>query len=153
MRNIRVTMLAPLLCFLLCLAASVGCSASQAAEVHPRTIQIQLEQWNSLKEKTNLLEARLSLASDILTTQKLTSTELLTQLAEAKQQLSRTQEALTDSKRSLASAKESLKRSNELYEKLTNQMEQERKKARRIRYQRDMYGGLTIVAIIFAFSK
>lgn len=153
MRNIRVMMLGPLLCFLLCLAASVGCSASQAAEVHPRTIQIQLEQWNSLKEKTNLLEAKLKIVSDILSEQKQASPELLTQLAEAKQQLLRTQEALTDSKRSLANAKESLKRSNELYEKLTNQMEQERKRGRRIRYQRNMYGGLTIVAIIFAFSK
>ena len=153
MRNIRVMMLGPLLCFLLCLAVSVGCSASQAVETQPSTIQIQLEQWNSLKEKTNLLEAKLNLASDILETQKLTSTELLTQLAEAKRQLLRTQEALSNSKRSLASAKESLKRSNELYEKLTNQMEQERKRTRRIRYQRDVYGGLAIAAIIFAFSK
>lgn len=151
MRNIRVTMLAPLFFFLLCLGASVGCSVSQAAEV--RTIQIQLEQWNSLKEKTKLLEAKLSLASDILTTQKLTSEKLLTQLSEAKKQLSRTQEELTSSKRSLESAKNSLKKSSELYEQLMKQIEQEQKKTRRIRTQRNVYATCAVIAVVAVCIK
>ena len=127
------------------------CTGGGVAEAAQITMSI--EQWNQFKEQTNLLAAKLNLVDEKLKQQKNTSTELLTQLEEAKKQLSLTQEALTNSKRSLTSAKESLKRSEELYKTLTEQMEYDRKRTNRIKYQRNIYAGTALFFLICAATK
>ena len=140
-----------LLAFCLSAMTFTGVGTAEAAE--PTYIKIQLEQWKEFKQNTNLLQAKLSLLESALTTQKGTSKELLTQLAEAKMQLQEAQQALTNSKRSLASAEESLKISESLYEKLKLQMELERQKAKRIKRQRNLYAGCVIFAVVYAAAK
>ena len=132
------------------MACTIGGTA-EAAE--PTYIKIQLEQWREFKQNTNQLQAKLSLLESALTTQKGTSSELLTQLAEAKMQLQEAQQALTTSNRSLASAKESLKRSEELYKTLSEQMELEHRKAKRVKSQRNLYAGCVIFVLAYAAAK
>lgn len=127
------------------------CTGGGVAEAAQITMSV--EQWNQFKEQTNLLAAKLNLVDEKLKQQKNTSTELLTQLEEAKKQLTITQEALTNSKRSLTSAKESLKRSEELYETLIEQMEYDRKRTNRIKYQRNIYAGTALFFLICAAAK
>jgi septal ring factor EnvC (AmiA/AmiB activator) len=141
-----------LLLLAFCLSAMI-CIGVGTAEAAPTQITMSTEQWNQLKNQTNLLQAKLNLLESALTTQKGTSKELLTQLAEAKMQLQETQKALNSSKNSLATAKESLKNSEELYKTLTEQMESERRKARRIKHQRNVYAGCAVFAIAFAVVK
>lgn len=123
------------------------------AEAAPTQITMSIEQWNQFKEQTNLLEAKLNLADEKLKQQKNTSTELLTQLSEAKKQLTLTQEALTNSKSSLANAKQSLDDSKALYKTLTEQMELERKRAKRIKHQRNLYAGCAVFVLAYAVAK
>jgi hypothetical protein len=129
------------------------CTGVGTAEAAPKQITLSIEQWNQFKNQTNLLEAKLNLADEKLKQQKNTSTELLTQLSEAKKQLALTQEVLTNSKRSLMSAKESLKRSEALYKKLTEQMEYDRKRANRIKNQRNIYAGTALFFLLYAAAK
>ena len=154
-RDVKLTRLLKsvllLLAFCLSLMTCTGVGTAEAAE--PTYIKIQLEQWKEFKQNTNLLQAKLNLLESALTTQKGTSKELLTQLAEAKMQLQEAQQALTTSKRSLASAKESLKRSEELYKTLTEQMESERRKAKRIKHQRNLYAGCAVFVLACAIAK
>ena len=129
------------------------CTIDTAEAAEPTCIKIQLEQWREFKQNTNLLQAKLSLLESALTTQKGTSKELLMQLAEAKKQLGLTQQELTNSKSSLANAKQSLDVSKTLYKTLTEQMEQERQKAKRIKRQRNFYAGCVIFAVVYAAAK
>lgn len=114
-------------------ASSITDSCSQQ-----QYIRIQLEQWNNLKKETNLLEAKLSIVSDILATQKGTSMELVQQLAEARLQLQETQKALTSSKTSLKNAEKALDDSKALYETLMNSIEHDRKVYNRTKNQRNL---------------
>lgn len=141
-----------LLLLVFCLSAMTF-TGGGIAEAAPTQITMSIEQWNQFKEQTKLLEAKLNLADEKLKQQKSTSAELLTQLSEAKKQLALTQEALTNSKRSLVSAKESLKRSEELYETLIEQMEYDRKRANRIKYQRNIYAGTALFFLLCAAAK
>ena len=141
-----------LLLLVFCLSA-MTCTGVGAAEAAPTQITMSIEQWNQFKNQTNLLEAKMNLVDEKLKQQKNTSTELLAQLSEAKKQLTLTQEALTNSKRSLASAKESLKRSEELYETLIEQMEYDRKRANRIKNQRNIYAGTALFFLLYAAAK
>jgi len=129
------------------------CTGGGTVEAAQTQITMSIEQWNQFKEQTKLLEAKLNLADEKLKQQKNTSTELLTQLSEAKKQLALTQEALTNSKRSLMSAKESLKRSEELYETLIEQMEYDRKQTNRIKNQRNIYAGTALFFLLYAAAK
>lgn len=141
-----------LLLLAFCLSA-MTCIIDTAEAAEPTYIKIQLEQWKEFKQNTNLLQAKLSLLESALTTQKGTSKELLTQLAEAKMQLQEAQQALTNSNRSLASAKESLKRSNDLYETLMNQIEHDRRVYSRVKRQRNLYAGCVIFALVYVAAK
>lgn len=153
-QNRKLTRLLKSALLLLAFCLSVmTCTGVGTAEAAPKQITLSIEQWNQFKNQTNLLEAKLNLADEKLKQQKNTSTELLTQLSEAKKQLALTQEALTNSKRSLASAEESLKISESLYEKLKLQMELERQKAKRIKRQRNLYAGCVIFAVVYASAK
>lgn len=139
-----------LLAFCLSAMTYIGDGTAEAAS---QQITMSIEQWNQFKNQTNLLEAKMNLVDEKLKQQKNTSTELLAQLSEAKKQLTLTQEALTNSKRSLASAKESLKRSEELYETLIEQMEYDRKRANRIKNQRNIYAGTALFFLLYAAAK
>ena len=141
-----------LLLLAFCLSA-MTCTIDTAEAAEPTCIKIQLEQWREFKQNTNLLQAKLSLLESALTTQKGTSKELLTQLEEAKKQLGLTQQALTNSKRSLASAEESLNHSEALYKKLTEQMELERREAKRIKCQRNIYASSALLFLLCAAAK
>jgi chromosome segregation ATPase len=129
------------------------CTGVGTAEAAPQQITMSLAQWNSLKQETNLLEAKLQIASDMLAMQKGTSKELLTQLAEARVQLQETQKALNSSKSSLANARQSLDDSKALYETLIEQTESERRKAKRIKRQRNLYAGGVIFVLAYAAAK
>ena len=138
-----------LVCCLSVMASGVG----GKAEAAPQQITMSLEQWNSFKERTNQLEANLNLLDEKLQTQKGTSKELLTQLAEAKKQLKETQTALMNSKKSLANVEKSLKISESLYKKLNEQIGLERRKNRRVKHQRNIYAGCAVFAIAYAAAK
>ena len=148
-----VRLLKVCLSLLLCCWLAIQFTDMPLAEAAPTQITMSIEQWNQFKNQTNLLEAKLNLVDEKLKQQKNTSTELLTQLNEAKKQLNLTQEALTNSKRSLVSAEESLKRSEELYKTLTEQMELERRKAKIIKCQRNVYAGCAVFVIAYAVAK
>nr|DAM41028.1 MAG TPA: Peptidoglycan endopeptidase [Caudoviricetes sp.] len=154
-RNVKLTRLLKLALLLLafCLSTMTCTGVGTAEAAEPTYIKIQLEQWKEFKQNTNLLQAKLSLLESALTTQKGTSSELLTQLAEAKMQLQEAQQALTTSNRSLASAKESLKRSNDLYETLMNQIEHDRRVYLRVKRQRNLYAGCAVFVLAYAVAK
>lgn len=153
-QNARLIKLLRLVLLLLVFSLSAMiCTGGGTVEAAPTQITMSIEQWNQFKNQTNLLEAKLNLADEKLKQQKNTSTELLTQLSEAKKQLTLTQEALTNSKRSLVNVKESLKRSEELYETLIEQMEYDRKRTNRIKYQRNIYAGCAVFVLACAVAK
>ena len=153
-QDVKLTRLlkSALLLLAFCLSA-MTCIGVGTAEAAPQQITMSLEQWNSFKMRTNQLEANLNLLDEKLQTQKGTSSELLTQLAEAKKQLKETQTALKNSKESLANVEKSLKISESLYKKLNEQMESESKKNRRVKYQRNIYAGCAVFAIAYAVAK
>jgi septal ring factor EnvC (AmiA/AmiB activator) len=153
-QDARLIKLLRLVLFLLafCLSA-MTLIIGGTAEAAPQQITMSIAQWNSLKQETNLLEAKLQIASDMLATQKNTSSELMQQLAEARVQLNETRKALNSSKSSLANAKQSLDDSKALYKTLTEQMELQRKRAKRIKHQRNLYAGCAIFAIAYAVAK
>lgn len=153
-QNARLIKLLRLVLLLLVFSLSAMiCTGGGTVEAAPTQITMSIEQWNQFKEQAKLLEAKLNLADEKLKQQKNTSTELLTQLNEAKKQLQEAQQALTNSKRSLMSAKESLKRSEELYETLIEQMEYDRKRANRIKNQRNIYAGTALFFLLYAAAK
>ena len=153
-QNARLIKLLRLVLLLLVFSLSaMTCTGVGTAEAAPQQITMSIEQWNQFKEQTNLLEAKLNLADEKLKQQKNTSTELLTQLNEAKKQLNLTQEALMNSKHSLASAEESLNHSEALYKKLTEQMELERREAKRIKFQRNIYASSALLFLLCAAAK
>lgn len=134
-------------------SSAMICTGGGTVEAAPAQITMSIEQWNQFKEQTKLLEVKLNLADEKLKQQKNTSTELLTQLNEAKKQLNLTQEALMNSKHSLVSAEESLNHSEALYKKLTEQMELERREAKRIKYQRNIYASSALLFLLCAAAK
>ncbi|WP_304110059.1 hypothetical protein [Phascolarctobacterium succinatutens] len=153
-QNARLIKLLRLVLLLLVFSLSaMTFTGGGTAEAAPQRITLSIEQWNQFKNQTNLLEAKLNLADEKLKQQKNTSTELLTQLNEAKKQLNLTQEALMNSKHSLASAEESLNHSEALYKKLTEQMELERREAKRIKCQRNIYASSALLFLLCAAAK
>ena len=154
-QDVRLTRLLKSVLLLLgfSLSAMICTGVGTAEAAAPTQITMSLAQWNSLKQETNLLEAKLQIASDMLATQKNTSVELLTQLAEAKIQLQETQTALNSSKISLANAKQSLDDSKALYETLIEQMEYDRKQTNRIKNQRNIYAGAAVIFLLCVAAK
>lgn len=153
-QDVRLIKLLRLVLLLLVFSLSAMiCTGGGTVEAAQTQITMSIEQWNQFKEQTKLLEAKLNLADEKLKQQKNTSTELLTQLNEAKKQLNLTQEALMNSKHSLASAEESLNHSEALYKKLTEQMEYDRKRANRIKNQRNIYAGTALFFLLYAAAK
>ena len=130
-QNARLIKLLRLVLLLLVFSLSAMiCTGGGTVEAAPTQITMSIEQWNSLKQETNLA-----------------------QLNEAKKQLNLTQEALMNSKHSLVSAEESLNHSEALYKKLTEQMELERREAKRIKYQRNIYASSALLFLLCAAAK
>ena len=105
MRNTRVMMLAPLFCFLLCLAVSVGCSVSQAAEIPTGYKVVRTEKLDELKSNNDKLVLKLVELEQKLSLLKTPSAELVEQLATAKNELELCKQELKNAKNSLVSAK------------------------------------------------
>lgn len=107
-------------------------STCEAAETMPEQqnyISVPMQQWEQLKSNTKLLDANLTLLQDSLTAQEKRSAELMTLLAEARNELQKTQQALQTASESLANAEKSLQIANEYAAKLRKQIEAERKAA------------------------
>ncbi|WP_304096868.1 hypothetical protein [Phascolarctobacterium succinatutens] len=136
-----------LLLVLLLLLPAFGTGGTVEAS-EPTYIQVPTAQWQILRAQTNQLEVNLEIAESILKEQKNTSTELLTQLSEAKKQLALTREELNSSKNSLAKAESSLKRTNELCEILKQSIAKEQKTSKRRAMQRTGYIITTLIAIL-----
>lgn len=142
MRNTRVMMLAPLFCFLLCLAVSVGCSVSQAAEI-PTGYKVRTEKLDELKSNNDKLVLKLAELEQKLALLKTPSNELVEQLATAKNELQLCKKDLASAKLSLKSAKslqeETQKSLVSLESKLDAEHKQQANKEKRLRRQRDTW--------------
>ena len=143
MRNTRVMMLAPLFCFLLCLAVSVGCSVSQAAEIPTGYKVVRAEKLDELKSNNDKLVLKLAELEQKLALLKTPSNELVEQLATAKNELQLCKKELKNAKNSLASAKalqkEMLNSLMDLENKIDAERKQQADREKRLRRQRDTW--------------
>ena len=143
MRNTRVMMLAPLFCFLLCLAVSVGCSVSQAAEIPTGYKVVRTEKLDELKSNNDKLMLKLAELEQKLALLKMPSDELVEQLAIARNELHLCKQELQSAKSSLASAETLQKEMLNSLMDLEKKIDAERKacadKEKRLRRQRDTW--------------
>lgn len=143
MRNTRVMMLAPLFCFLLCLAVSVGCSVSQAAEIPTGYKVVPTEKLELLKSNNDKLVLKLAELEQKLSLLKTPSNELVEQLATARNELELCKKDLASAKLSLKSARslqvETQKSLQSLESKLDAERKQQANKEKRLRRQRDTW--------------
>ena len=143
MRNTRVMMLAPLFCFLLCLAVSVGCSVSQAAEIPTGYKVVPTEKLELLKSNNDKLVLKLAELEQKLALLKTPSNELVEQLAKAEKELQLCKQELQSAKSSLASAETLQKEMLNSLMDLEKEIDAERKawadKGKRLRRQRDTW--------------
>ena len=143
MRNTRVMMLAPLFCFLLCLAVSVGCSVSQAAEIPTGYKVVRTEKLDELKSNNDKLVLKLAELEQKLALLKTPSNELVEQLATAKNELQLCKKELKNAKNSLASAKalqkEMLNSLMDLEKKIDAERKAQANREKRLRRQRDTW--------------
>ena len=131
-KNLIIAIAFTLLC-LLFYFAPLFIARCEAAETIPNRqqnyISVPITQWTALKDNTKLLDANLTLLQDSLTEQEKRSNELMSLLAEARNELAKTQQALQTANVSLATVKQSLTIANEYTVKLRKQIQQERKAA------------------------
>ena len=143
MRNIRVMMLGPLLCFLLCLAVSVGCSVSQAAEIPTGYKVVRTEKLDELKSNNDKLVLKLVELEQKLSLLKMPSNELMEQLATAKNELELCKQELKNAKNSLVSAKALQEQTQKSLQSLEKMIDAERqsnaKTQNRLRRQRTFW--------------
>ena len=143
MRNTRVMMLAPLFCFLLCLAVSVGCSVSQAAEIPTGYKVVRTEKLDELKSNNDKLVLKLAELEQKLSLLKTPSNELVEQLATAKNELQLCKKDLASAKNSLTSAKtlqkEMLNSLMDLEKEIDAERKQQADREKRLRRQRDTW--------------
>ena len=143
MRNTRVMMLAPLFCFLLCLAVSVGCSVSQAAEIPTGYKVVRTEKLDELKSNNDKLVLKLAELEQKLALLKMPSDELIEQLATAKNELELCKQELKNAKNSLVSAKALQEQTQKSLQSLEKMIDAERqsnaKTQNRLRRQRTFW--------------
>ena len=143
MRNTRVMMLAPLFCFLLCLAVSVGCSVSQAAEIPTGYKVVPTEKLELLKSNNDKLVLKLAELEQKLALLKTPSNELVEQLVTAKSELELCRRELASAKLSLKNAKSLQEQTQKSLQSLEKMIDAERKvwadKEKRLRRQRDTW--------------
>ena len=143
MRNTRVIMLAPLFCFLLCLAVSVGCSVSQAAEIPTGYKVVRTEKLDELKSNNDKLALKLAELEQKLALLKMPSDELIEQLAIARNELHLCKQELKSAKNSLESAKALQEQTQKSLQNLEKMIDAERqsnaKTQNRLRRQRTFW--------------
>ena len=143
MRNTRVIMLAPLFCFLLCLAVSVGCSVSQAAEIPTGYKVVRTEKLDELKSNNDKLALKLAELEQKLALLKMPSDELIEQLAIARNELHLCKQELKSAKNSLESAKALQEQTQKSLQSLEKMIDAERqsnaKTQNRLRRQRTFW--------------
>ena len=143
MRNTRVMMLAPLFCFLLCLAVSVGCSVSQAAEIPTGYKVVRTEKLDELKSNNDKLVLKLVELEQKLSLLKTPSDELVEQLAIARNELHLCKQELRNAKNSLVSAKALQEQTQKSLQSLEKMIDAERqsnaKTQNRLRRQRTFW--------------
>ena len=143
MRNTRVIMLAPLFCFLLCLAVSVGCSVSQAAEIPTGYKVVRTEKLDELKSNNDKLVLKLAELEQKLSLLKTPSDELVEQLAIARNELHLCKQELRNAKNSLVSAKALQEQTQKSLQSLEKMIDAERqsnaKTQNRLRRQRTFW--------------
>lgn len=157
MRNTRVMMLAPLFCFLLCLAVSVGCSVSQAAEIPMGYKVVRTEKLELLKSNNDKLVLKLSELETKLELLKTPSTELVEQLATAKSELQLCKQELKSAKLSLGNAKslqeETLSSLMDLEKKIDAERKQQANREKRLRRQRNTWLFVAGAALVYGITK
>ena len=157
MRNTRVMMLAPLFCFLLCLAVSVGCSVSQAAEIPAGYKVVRTEKLELLKSNNDKLVLKLAELEQKLALLKTPSTELLEQLKAAKNELELCKQELKSAKNSLVSAKTLQEQTQKSLQSLESKLEAEHKqqadREKRLRRQRDTWMFVAGAALVYGITK
>ena len=157
MRNTRVMMLAPLFCFLLCLAVSVGCSVSQAAEIPMGYKVVPTEKLELLKSNNDKLMLKLAELEQKLVLLKTPSNELVEQLKVAKNELELCRQDLASAKLSLKNVKslqeETQKSLMSLESKLEAEHKQQANREKRLRRQRDTWLFVAGAALVYGITK
>lgn len=130
-KNLIIIIVFTLLSLLWCFAPHfiASCEAAETVLEQQKCISVQMQQWNTLKKNTQMLEANLIMLQDSLTAQKQRSAELMNLLQQARNELQKTQQALRTASASLARAEKSLQIANEYTVKLRKQIEAEREAA------------------------
>lgn len=128
-KNLIIAFILVLLSLLWLFVPHTSCEAAETVPEQQKCISVQMQQWNTLKKNTQLLDANLKLLQDSLSAQEQQSTELTSLLQQARNELTKTQQALMNANESLANAEKSLQTATTLSEKLKRQIEQERKAA------------------------
>lgn len=130
-KNLIIIVVSTLLSLLWCFAPWLiaRCAAAEAVPEQQKYISVPMQQWNALKQNTQMLDANLTLLADSLTAQEKQQAELMTLLTKAKTQVQQLQQELQTASASLESAKKSLQTANEYAEKLRRQIQTEREAA------------------------
>lgn len=128
-KNLIIAFILVLLSLLWLFVPHTSCEAAEMMSEQQKCISVQMQQWNTLKKNTQLLDANLKLLQDNLTAQEQRQSELMNLLQQARNELTKTQQALMNANASLANAEKSLQIANEYTVKLRKQIEAERKAA------------------------
>lgn len=130
-KNLIIIVIFTLLSLLWCFAPVLiaRCAAAETVPEQQKCISVQMQQWNTLKKNTQLLDANLKLLQDNLTAQEQRQSELMNLLQQARNELQKTRQALRTASTSLANAEKSLQIANEYTVKLRKQIEAEREAA------------------------
>lgn len=128
-KNLIIAFILVLLSLLWLFVPHTSCEAAEMMSEQQKCISVQMQQWNTLKKNTQLLDANLKLLQDNLTGQEQRQSELMNLLQQARNELTKTQQALMNANASLANAEKSLQIANEYTVKLRKQIEAERKAA------------------------
>lgn len=106
----------------------------------PQQITMSIEQFNQLKQQTQLLDTKLKLALTLLTEPQKQALLQATQLATAKEQIQLSQKELQVAKTSLTSALELTNKHNSSLKLLSEQIKKERQVQRREKIQHTFWG-------------
>ncbi len=130
-KNLIIIVVFTLLSLLWCFAPVLiaRCAAAEITPEQQKYISVPMQQWNTLKKNTQMLDANLILLEQNLTAQEQQSVELMNLLNEARNELQKTQQALTNASASLVTAEKSLQTATEYTAKLRKQIEAEREAA------------------------
>lgn len=128
-KNLIIAFILVLLSLLWLFVPHTSCEAAEMMPAQQKYISVPMQQWNTLKKNTQMLDANLILLEQNLTAQKQRQSELMNLLQQARNELTKTQQALMNANASLVTAEKSLQIANEYTLKLRKQIEAEREAA------------------------